>query len=85
MDPCATAGGETVVRPLDECWNRVLSTYGANCSSTITTNDSPTPGSTSRSLPVLALRREAQLLHNLPHHPGLWRTRGIISNFFDST
>jgi hypothetical protein len=31
-------------------------------------------------------RRPTELLHNLLHAPGLWRlTRGIISNFFDST
>jgi len=57
----------------------------ANCSSNITTNNSPTAGSTSRSVPVVAPEDIGQLLHNLLHDPGHGRlARGIIRNFFDS-
>jgi hypothetical protein len=46
----------------------------------------PTAGSTSIGASGGAQKDPGELLHNLLHDPGLWRlTRGIISNFFDST
>jgi hypothetical protein len=50
------------------------------------TLDQPTAGSTSIGASCGAQKTQGELLHNLLHVPGLWRlTRGIISNFFDST
>ena len=52
------------------------------CSAITSGRPTPTAGSTSRSVPIVAPRNPGELLHNLLHDPGLWRlARGIIEQF----